>query len=137
MAQLFIITANYGQYEDYCEVELFATVDEDEAYAKFTALQLAFAAVSDEIMDGMTHNGLSILAADPVATVVDAAWNDDGISLSLYEMVLGQLTVGKKRLENKYIAFVHSGDFVSFEESYEADSDYETMASPYEEKWLG
>lgn len=137
MAQLFIITANYGQFEDYREVELFATVNPVEAYAEFAALQVKFVGAFDEMIERMPHNGSldygSFLAAEPIVEVVDAAWHDEGFSLSLYEMILGQLTKGKNRLETKYISFTPDADFVSSEEG--SESAYETLAAPYEAKW--
>lgn len=140
MAHLFIITANYGQYEDYREVELFATVDLDEAYAEFATLQVKFVGVLGEMVDRMAHSGSwdygSPLAAEPIMEIASSAWHDEGGSLCLHEMVLGQLTVGKKRLETKYIPATPSSDiYDSFEEV--SETAYDAMAAPYEAKWLG
>jgi hypothetical protein len=139
MAQLFIITANYGMYEDYREVELFATADKAEADAKFASLQTEFVGVFGEMLERTIANGSwdygPLLASEAIVTVANAVWHEEGFSLCLHEMAFGQLTVGKVRLKAEYIPFV-TDDPISFEDVIEGGNAYDAMAANYEEKWL-
>lgn len=138
MAQLFIITANYGLYEDYREVELFATADQAEAYAKFASLQTEFVGVFGEMLERTVANGSwdygSPLASEPIASIASAVWHEEGFSLCLHEMPFGQLTMGKVRLKSEYIPFV-ADDPISFEDIIEGGNAYDAMATRYEAKY--
>lgn len=140
MARIYIIAAEYGQWDCYRQDDLFATMDEEQARRKLVELADQFAGVFSQMVENYAHMGdFGDLSGDEnVIAVAKWSYHDDGLTLAVRSMEVGCTTRGFEYMERREIPFMPK-DSVSLNdiEPYNYDSKYERMAFPYEQLFFG
>lgn len=111
MTDLFTISAEYGQWEDHCEVQMFNTLDESEARAMLTKLAAEIAGVYAEVRDRMAYNGDrsfdNLLGSEAVVEVARRGHWDDGVSLYLRKQPFGVVhSDGRQVITSEFVDFI-------------------------------
>lgn len=140
MAQVYIIAAEYGMWEDYTVVDLFATQDEAEAWKRLESIGDQFAGVYSQMVENYAYNGHfgDIEGEKAIVDTARMCWWDEGLTLTLRTMQLDSVNHGFEYMERRDIPFMPQ-DFVSLNdvEPHHYDSKYEQMAFPYEQEFYG
>lgn len=144
MQNIYVISAEYGQWDDFTSVEMYVATDYVAAHNRLQSLAVEFAAAYAHMVEGLCHG---ISAYDSITTfqgdenVAGVARNttwDGGVSLVLRSMPVGQTFRNSERLAQKGVDYLPEGwteDRIAREGEELVATKYELMAEPHEQRF--
>jgi hypothetical protein len=141
---MFIISIEYGEWEDFRSKDVFLCADESEARAMMVTIVERASAICAEAQDRFIYNGEQPFQAwynstDPFEQIM-ASCHGDSVTLVLSRIPLGQITNGRERLVNEHAeVFSFDMDLDDVVETVYNDPEmkYESMAFTYERSMYG
>ena len=145
MDKIYIIKAEYGDYDDACSVDMYATTIEGVAHGVLNSMAQEFTAAYSQMIEAMCHGvdprSIDLMGIDEkVAQVAHNTHWSEGVQLSLYVMPCGQLFRGSEFVCCAIVDLFPEGwdeERLSREGEDFIASKAEQLAQPYEMKYEG
>ena len=144
MQNIYVITANYGEWDDYTEVEMYVATDEVAARNRMQTLADEFSAAYAHMVEGLCHgigvyDSITTFQGDEhVADVARCTYWNEGVSLVLSVMPVGKTFRRAERLDGVDLSFYPEGwdeDRIDREGELLVATKYELMAEPHEQRF--
>lgn len=146
MSEIYIISAEYGQWEDHNSVEMYVATDYVAAHNRLQSLAIEFASAFSHMVEGMCH-GIphnesinTFQGDDNVGAVAYCSTWDGGVSLVLSSMPVGKTFRHSDRMIEKGVNFLPEGwteERIAREGEELVATKYELLAEPHEKKYEG
>ena len=143
MEKIYIISAEYGDYDDHCKVEIYVATDAASAETHMGHAVVDFKAAYARMVDAMAH-GFDAREADMVgvnehiAEIANSTYWSEGVSLVLTSMPVGKMFRRAEYIESVHLSLYPEGwdqDRLSREGDQFIATKYELMAEPHEQKY--